>query len=399
MNFPSPLPPNQLEKDMHRSFALVALAASGLFASATVASVETITVCESGCNYTSINAAIDAASNGDIIQLSAETYTEGVVINTDGKAITLLGTTDKLGTPTSILDGVGQHQVLSCITNESSTTVLRNLYITRGSIKSGGGGLFVQNASPSVVNCHFVLNSSFVGGGLTTDGSSMSLDGCRFENNHSGVGAGAYFQNSSVTIHECTFSGNTAAIGGGGACCRRIGESDNPISHTFTDCTFIGNTAGDSEEMNTSSGAGLLVDSCSAGLIDCRFTGNLSYGSAPALSIGTSESEGETGSAVIYDCSFCANTSIPSNPVQLFGDYQALGAGNCIAASCDDCPSPVEGDLDGDGVVDAADFIHLRELIGVEALGCVAADINGDGEVNGADLSYILGYWGVCSAP
>ncbi|MDA0215357.1 MAG: nitrous oxide reductase family maturation protein NosD, partial [Planctomycetota bacterium] len=35
---------------------------------------DTITVCASGCNYTSINAAIAAAQNGDVIQLAAQTY-------------------------------------------------------------------------------------------------------------------------------------------------------------------------------------------------------------------------------------------------------------------------------------------------------------------------------------
>ena len=57
------------------------------------------------------------------------------------------------------------------------------------------------------------------------------------------------------------------------------------------------------------------------------------------------------------------------------------------------------GDLDCDGDVDAADFALLRDQIGVETLGCVAADINGDGDIDGADLAFVLGYWGVCSAP
>ena len=41
----------------------------------------------------------------------------------------------------------------------------------------------------------------------------------------------------------------------------------------------------------------------------------------------------------------------------------------------------------------------MRNQIGIEALGCLVADINGDGEVDGADFAYVLGYWGVCSAP
>ena len=72
---------------MYRTLlATVALAFSSVTASA-----ETITVCASGCDYTSINAAIGAASDGDVIQLAAETYFEGEQIDTLGKAITLAG--------------------------------------------------------------------------------------------------------------------------------------------------------------------------------------------------------------------------------------------------------------------------------------------------------------------
>ena len=76
------------------------------------ASAETITVCSKGCDYTSINAAIAAASDGDVIQLAAETYQEGAEIDTLGKAITLRGTVDAHGVPTSVLDGQGMHRVL-----------------------------------------------------------------------------------------------------------------------------------------------------------------------------------------------------------------------------------------------------------------------------------------------
>ena len=44
---------------------------------ATASNAETVTVCSSGCDYTSVNDAIDASSSGDVIQLSAEIYTEG----------------------------------------------------------------------------------------------------------------------------------------------------------------------------------------------------------------------------------------------------------------------------------------------------------------------------------
>jgi len=54
----------------------------------------TYTVCASRCDYTSIQSAIDATTDRDIIQLFTETYTEPININ---KSITIQET-DASGT-------------------------------------------------------------------------------------------------------------------------------------------------------------------------------------------------------------------------------------------------------------------------------------------------------------
>ena len=54
-------------------------------------------------------------------------------------------------------------------------------------------------------------------------------------------------------------------------------------------------------------------------------------------------------------------------------------------------PPPCPGDLNHDGMVDAAD---LASLLG--AWGSAAGDLNADGTTNAADLSILLGYWGSC---
>ena len=121
---------NQMYRMNHMYRTLLATVA--LAFSSVTASAETITVCASGCDYTSINAAINAASDGDVIQLAAETYFEGAQINTLGKAITLRGMLDKTGEPASVLDGAGSHRVLICQSGETSATVFENLVIQNG---------------------------------------------------------------------------------------------------------------------------------------------------------------------------------------------------------------------------------------------------------------------------
>ena len=372
-----------------RYLMIAGLASASFVTSATTA--ETRTVCASGCQYTSINAAIDAANPGDVIQLSPETYTEGSVINTDGKAITLRGVTDKAGTPISILDGADSHQVLLCNTGETSATVFENLLIKHGSaVKTGeGGGMSVDTCSPHLANCHFVENGAFEGGGLATNKSQMTVTNCHFENNGpSFIGGGVSLYQSTVIMKNCTFTGNQALLGGG------VGlgaddDADLSIGNIFENCIFTENIAGDPDDEGAGSGGGMFSQLCTAVLIGCRFTENTCYGDGGAFK----SYEAQTA---LFDCTICSNTSLPAGSDQIEGPYIDMGTSNCITASCDDCTEPVHGDLNGDGELDVADFIAMRELIGVDNLGCVAADFNNDGVVNGADLSHLLSAWGPC---
>jgi hypothetical protein len=55
------------------------------------------------------------------------------------------------------------------------------------------------------------------------------------------------------------------------------------------------------------------------------------------------------------------------------------------------CPPPFSGDLNGDGVVNAADLAQLLAN-GGPCAGC-AADLDGDGTVGPSDLAILLGNW------
>ena len=79
----------------------VAFCIGGVFLSATPASAATSTVCATGCDHTTIQAAVTAAAAGDTINVGAGTYNEfGIIID---KPLTIQGA----GEGTTIVDGGG----------------------------------------------------------------------------------------------------------------------------------------------------------------------------------------------------------------------------------------------------------------------------------------------------
>jgi hypothetical protein len=321
------------------------LAAVALAFSSVTASAETITVCASGCDHTSINAAIGAASDGDVIQLAAETYFEGQQIDTLGKAITLRGVLDKTGGPLSVLDGAGSHRVLICESGETTATVFESLVIQNGYGQPEevygqyeiGGGMFNYASSPTLTNCTFTTNSAFGGGGMNNYQSSPTLTNCTFTSNSADYGGGMYNTSSSPILTDCTFTSNSATYGGG--------MYNYFSSPNLADCTFESNSA------NVNGGGMRNNSSSSPTLTDCTFTGN---------------------SAVERGRSFVD------------------GGGNDYESWCDDCRADVNC---RDDAVNAAD---LGILIGVWGTSDPQCDINGDGTVNAADLGILLGAWGPC---
>ena len=455
---------------------IASVAATGLLASASIASAQTtLTVCASGCQYTSINAAIDAAANGDVIQLANEAYTEGAVIDTDGKAITLLGTVDANGNPTSVLDGNDTHRVINCTSGETSQTVFQNLIVQNGfnsenGLENGGGGVWIlHSSSPTFDNC--IIQNNVAGpsaGGLkmrnrcnpvftscqflgnftsTGSGGAISMEercnpdftDCVFADNSANKGGGIQCNRvSSPEFIRCTFSGNTSNEGGallmvqaggvqftdctisgneGGTQGGGFALFNTVFTLTFTDCVITDNSAG--------IGGGIrMVNSQPLRMINTRVCGNSSGGTVSATTQIDSNTSFTSDSTECVEAS-CCSCGTPTFPGDLDcdGDYDAVDVRLAMANfGITECGAPVAGDFDGDGDFDETDvrlgmaqfgitegsdsvpgdfdgdgdFDQDDWTAGGDELGICRGDINGDGIVNAADLGVLIGFWGNC---
>lgn len=211
---------------------------------------ETLTVCPSGCDYSSVNDAIAMANDGDTIQLSAEVYREGSVIDFQGKSLTLRGELDRDGNPASLLDGQEKHGVLSIVGVEFAA--IENLVVANGS-SDRGGGLQSSHSSIQLTNVHFVsCRAATYGGGIDLSRSQCSVYSCKFEFNTSSQG-GAISRSGSTNefgyaflrCYDSDFSGNRSQVDGGAVRCALNMQStvvEDPL--VLERCRFTHNESG-----------------------------------------------------------------------------------------------------------------------------------------------------------
>jgi hypothetical protein len=210
------------------------------------APVAELHVCPSGCPYATVQSAVDAANDGDVIKIAAGTYT-GVSARVGvtqvvyiSKSVTLQGgyttnwiTPDPEGHPT-ILDAQGQGRVLYVIGGNGA--VIDGLHLTGGnaigqlgghfpsSPDGSGGGVYVHGArNPfgeefTLINSHIFSNTAQQGGGVYMSFccNNATLRGNTFtSNNAEQNGGGVMLHAGAAVLTDNVFDSNTAERGGG----------------------------------------------------------------------------------------------------------------------------------------------------------------------------------------
>ena len=307
---------------MHRTLTTAVLVFSGSVIAS--ASADTITVCgDSECDFTSINAAIAAANDGDVIQLSAETYMEGVVIDTAAKGLTIRGETDDNGAPLTVLSGGGVHRIVNCLNEQFAETVFENLIFRDGvgepdedfpHYDSIGGAVYLRYSSDTEFNnCVFESNSAGQGSAVFSEednilkytdcvfrenvadestiygreGVRFKLTNCVISENTGKAIVGSYLV--SATMTDCLVALNDAGVTLGG-----------PVfTSLFSNCTFRGNRGVGLSLIDQN---GYVFSGGPATVTNCRFLDNGVDTDSIALYI-----RGEDSDVRINDCEFSAN--------------------------------------------------------------------------------------------
>lgn len=250
-------------------------------------------------DHSTIQAAIDAAQDGDVVTVAKGTYQES--INFHNKVITV---TSSGGPKKTIIDGAGRDAVVQLRRGEGlGSSVLDGFAITNGlswgiacgdsdvvisnciirdnnsgiSVSEGIGNPLIQNCLISSNNtrgwgggiacwggatirrCVISDNSAEAGGGIACGvDSNLQISNCIISNNVASVGAGIHCRSySDLQIHNSTITGNEAFLEGGG-----VAVTQNSVV-SISNSIFWSNEAGQSgAEILLKISSGLTVSYC-----------------------------------------------------------------------------------------------------------------------------------------
>lgn len=262
-----------------------------------------------------IQAGIDAASDGDTVIVANGTYT-GVGnrdIDFSGKAITLRSAG---GAANCIIDCQGSGRGFFFHMGETADSVLQGFTIMNGN---------PANSTPAP---SFTWPPS--GGGMAIDNSSPTLLDCVIANNTAvGTGGGVFMAFSTSTITNCVFTDNSCtasdSLGGG----LSFSAWSRPV---ITGCSFIRNSAGNG-------GGAMSLFGSSSTFLDCRFVENVAYAYGGGCLIR------ESPNATVTNCVFLRNDSLIGGGI--FSTSDTISVTNCTILDNTALPGAGGGLLNG----------------------------------------------------
>ncbi|MHC4675958.1 MAG: LamG-like jellyroll fold domain-containing protein, partial [Planctomycetota bacterium] len=247
--------------------------------------------------YSTIQAAINAAVTGDTVIVMQGTYTGSGNrdISFGGKAITVrsIDPVDPAVVAATVIDCQELGRGFRFHNYEGADSVLNGLTITHGyDDDEGGAGIICESSSPTIINCVLDDNDasySYPGGGGMMNHdlyqeppifveSNPTLINCTFSYNRAEYGGGMANEGGSPTLINCKFMGNVNTFYGGG------GMENISASPTLTNCLFAGNSAfeyGAGTMYNWGTGSNPILRNCT--IVDNADTSIVTYNNLTTL--------------------------------------------------------------------------------------------------------------------
>ncbi len=270
--------------------------------------------------YPTIQAALDATVDGDIVEVLPGLYTgpgnldltfdaDVELRSTDGPASTVIDAGSDLldrhlhasfgsGSASPVIDGFalrggtgGVLELGGSLFITAGSPVFRNCVFEENFVRASGGAVFASGATVSFQDCEFLSNRAENEGGAVRveQGAVVTFEECRFAGNESTVGRGGAVvsRGSSSTFEACLLTGNLASSKGGGALLVDGGTAE------FRRSILAGNRAGDTP---SDFGGAILIE----GGADVTFTRSVVYGNEAFADFD--EAAVMSGSSASFDC-------------------------------------------------------------------------------------------------
>ena len=298
-----------------------------------------LTVCASGCDHTTITAAIAAATSGDVIEVRDAVHTEDNINIT--KSVTIQGQGRNQTTIQGAATFAAADDEVFRITTSGITVTLREFTLQNGQAISGGsstnefgGGIYIflqGGAGVSLSNLAIKSCSARqVGGAIDVEGPSgnFKMTDCILSGNSANIGGALSItaDATAATVTRCSFLSNSAGSQAGA-----LYSAPNNSNITFTSCTFGGNSAGTSSPTFAQGGAIFCAVVTPITFINCTIANN-------SIAGGSTRQGGGVYFAGAANLSF-VNTIIADNTGAASGNdiyivSSAVSQINCLVEDC-----------------------------------------------------------------